>query len=110
MAKNKKETVKQELQELPIVIDLESRCKLGLRTERRYDPADFEPTYSLVGDDPNPDATEPVRLTPFCTVQALTTLIQGALYFQPLLVKLSREVHKNAEAPAEDGVQPAKND
>lgn len=98
MAK-KTEKRKEEIKELPIVEFLESRSKVGFRTERKEDREDFEPLFRLICDDPNPDSEKPVICTPFCTAQALTTLVQGFLYLNPIIGKVLHEAHKNADSP-----------
>lgn len=91
--------IEEAIQELPIVKFLEERSKLGFRTQVKNSKEDFEPLFRLVCDDPDPDKTDPVICTPYCTAQALTTLVQGFLYLNPIIGKVMHEAHKNATAP-----------
>ena len=99
MKEGKKKPIEEAIKELPIVEFLESRSKLGFRTQVKINKEDFEPLFRLVCDDTDPDKTDPVICTPYCTVQALTTLVQGFLYLNPILGQVMKKAHENAPAP-----------
>lgn len=102
MATKKKNLVVEEaIKELPIVLYLESRTKLGFKTQVKNNKEDFEPLFRLVCDNPDPDKTDPIICTPYCTAQALSTLVQGFLYLSPIIGNVLHEAHKNA--PSNEG-------
>lgn len=99
--KKKIKSVEEAIKELPIVEFLESRTKVGFRTQVKNDKEDFEPLFRLVCDDSDPDKSDPVICTPYCTAQALSTLVQGFLYLSPIIGKVLHDAHKNAAPPQE---------
>lgn len=86
---------------------LEENAKVGFYTEERaQDDSIMEPLVRLCcepkDEDPdNPEANEPIVLTPWCSTVTLAGMVQGCMFLYPLIVKVIKEKQANAEKPQE---------
>lgn len=108
MAKQKKSIqVKFDKIELPAVAELEKAAKVGFYVEKREltytDPttAEAEPLVRLRCESKDGESEDYV-VTPFMSVQALITMVQGVLFLHPAIMNVIKQVQANAEKPSEE--------
>lgn len=105
MSKKKKDQAIPEGRKfyLPIVQKLDELTMVGIYDEILEDKDYLEPLYRLRIESKDLDDVggDPI-LCPWTSAQVLTNWIQGALFLQPLLLKVIRERQANAEPPKEN--------
>lgn len=88
--------------ELAAVKQLEEATKVGFYVElKSQDDSYLEQHVRLMCESKDGESDD-TPLTPWCSPDTLSTMVNGCLFLHPLLLKVIRDRQKNAENPEEN--------